>query len=215
MARRPPRSAPPGPSGARRAPAGAPRPAASVEAARDPSLVLLGEFGRAHGLLGEVRLKSYTADPMAIGRYGPLTAADGRRIEIASLRPTSGAPDILIARVAGLAGRDDAESLNGLALYVHRDRLGAPDDEDEFFSADLVGLDVVDAAGTRIGTVRAVPNYGGGDLLEIAPATGGAAALLPFTRAFVPTVDIAARRVVIDPPEDLFAPAGPPPQDEG
>nr|WP_167350735.1 ribosome maturation factor RimM [Methylobacterium variabile] len=171
-------------------------------------MILLGEFGRAHGLNGEVRLKSYTADPAAIGSYGPLTGADGRRIELASLRPAAGAPDMLIARVAGISGRDGAESLNRLALYVARERLGAPE-EDEFFSADLVGLAVVDRNGAPVGTVRAVPNYGGGDLLEIVPASGGSPALLPFTRAFVPEVDVAAGRITVDPPEDLFAPAAP------
>ncbi len=176
--------------------------------------MLLGEFGRAHGLSGEVRLKSYTADPAAIATYGALRGADGRTVEITSLRPTSGAPDILIARVAGVAGRTAAEALNRLALYVPRDRLGLPAEEDEFFAADLVGLAVVDAAGAALGTVRAVPNYGGGDLLEIAPASGGATALLPFTRAFVPAIDLAARTVTVAPPDDLFAPAGPPPAEE-
>ncbi|WP_425352605.1 ribosome maturation factor RimM [Methylobacterium terrae] len=177
--------------------------------------MLLGEFGRAHGLAGEVRLKSYTADPTAIGSYGPLTGADGRAVEIASLRPAAGAPDMLIACVAGVSGRTGAEGLNRLALYVARERLGAPEDEDEFFAADLVGMAVVDRAGSLVGTVRAVPNYGGGDLLEIAPASGGSPALLPFTKAFVPEIDVAARRVIVDPPEDLFAPAAPRDPDEG
>ncbi|TNC15284.1 ribosome maturation factor RimM [Methylobacterium terricola] len=183
--------------------------------ATDPGFVLLGEFGRAHGLNGEVRLKSYTADPTAIGTYGPLTGADGRAIEIASLRPAPGAPDMLIARVAGVSSRNGAESLNRLALYVARDRLGAPEEEDEFFAADLVGLSVVDRNGAPVGTVRAVPNYGGGDLLEIAPASGGNPALLPFTKAFVPEIDVAARRITVDPPDDLFLPAAPRDPEEG
>ncbi|ACA18062.1 16S rRNA processing protein RimM [Methylobacterium sp. 4-46] len=176
---------------------------------------MLGEFGRAHGLQGEVRLKSYTAEPMAIGGYGPLLASDGRVVELTALRPAAGTPDILVARVAGVAGRSAAEGLNRLTLSVPRDRLGAPEDEDEFFTADLVGLAAVDAAGTRLGTIRAVPNYGGGDLLEIEPEGGGRPALLPFTRLFVPKVEIAAGRVTIAPPEDLFAPPGPPPEGEG
>ncbi|NGM38171.1 ribosome maturation factor RimM [Methylobacterium sp. DB0501] len=183
--------------------------------ATDPAFVLLGEFGRPHGLNGEVRLKSYTADPAAIGSYGPLTGADGRVIEIASLRSAAGAGDMLIARVAGVSGRTGAESLNRLALYVARERLGAPEEEDEFFAADLVGLSVVDRSGAPVGTVRAVPNYGGGDLLEIAPASGGTPALLPFTKAFVPEIDVAARRIIVDPPEDLFAPTAPRDPDEG
>ncbi|WP_082167592.1 ribosome maturation factor RimM [Methylobacterium aquaticum] len=177
--------------------------------ATDPGFVLLGEFGRAHGLNGEVRLKSYTADPTAIGSYGLLSGADGRVIEIESLRSAAGAPDLLIARIAGISSRNGAESLNRLALYVARERLGAPEDEDEFFAADLVGLAVVDRNGSPIGTVRAVPNYGGGDLLEIVPAKGGSPALLPFTKTFVPEIDIAGRQIVVDPPEDLFAPAAP------
>ena len=183
--------------------------------ATDPSLVQMGEFGRAHGLNGEVRLKSYSGDPLAISSYGLLIGADGRRIELTDVRRAGGAsPNLLVVRVKGVADRTGAEALNRLALYLPRDRLGQVEDEDEFFTADLVGLDVVDGDGTVLGTVTDVPNYGGGDLLEIRPAAGGATALLPFTKIFVPTLDIPNGRVVIDPPEDLFAPAGPKPADE-
>ena len=178
----------------------------------DPTLVRMGEFGRAQGLNGEVRLKSYTADRTAIASYGALLGADGRRIELTSVRPASG--DILIARVKGVTDRTGAEALNRLALFLPRARLGEAAEEDEFFAADLVGLDVVDTGGTSIGTVSDVPNYGGGDLLEIRSAKGGPTALLPFTKAFVPGLDLANGRIVIDPPEDLFAPAGPKPPDE-
>lgn len=194
------------------------RPKAEVDAPlppTDPSLVQMGEFGRAHGLNGEVRLKSYTGDPQAIASYGPLIGADGRRIELTDVRQAGGAsPDLLVARVKGVGDRTGAEGLNRLALYLPRERLGTVAGEDEFFTADLVGLDVVDTQGTVLGTVADVPNYGGGDLLEIKPAQGGATALLPFTKAFVPDLDIAGGRVVIDPPEDLFAPAQPRPPEE-
>lgn len=181
----------------------------------DPSLVRMGEFGRAHGLNGEVRLKSYTGDPQAIGTYGPLIASDGRRIEFTDIRQAGGSsPDLLVVRVKGVADRTGAEALNRVALYLPRERLGATEDEDEFFTADLVGLTVVDTQGVVLGTVADVPNYGGGDLLEIKPALGGATALLPFTKAFVPVLAIAEGRVVVDPPEDLFVPAGPRPPDE-
>jgi len=173
------------------------------------SLVLLGEFGRAHGLRGEVRLKSFTADPQAIASYGPLATADGRRFALKNVRPAPGdQPDLLIARVEGVASREAAESLNRVRLFVPREKLPPPE-EDEFLLADLVGLPVETADGFPLGTVVAVPNYGGGDLLEIAPTAGGPSALLPFTKAFVPIVDLPGRRLVADPPSDLYAPARP------
>ena len=167
------------------------------------NLILLGEFGRAHGLRGEVRLKSFTAEPAAIATYGPLAGDDGRRFVLTGVRPAGGAPDMLVVRVEGVATREAAEALNRVRLHAPRDRL-PPSEEDEFFAADLVGLRVETVAGETLGTVVAVPDYGGGDLLEFAPAGGGRTALLPFTRAFVPTIDLPGRRVVVDPPEDLF-----------
>ncbi len=173
--------------------------------------MLLGEFGRAQGLRGEVRLKSYTGEPTAIAGYGPLTTADGRTIVLTAMRAAGAAPDLLVVRVEGVSDRTTAEALNRLALYAPRARLGTPE-EDEFYASDLVGVAVADAAGTVIGTVVAVPNYGGGDLLEIRPAGGGATALLPFLKRFVPSVDLAGRRLVVDAPDDLFAPARPEPE---
>lgn len=171
--------------------------------------MLLGEFGRAHGLRGEIRLKSFTADPAAIASYGPLLTEDGRPLVLTSVRPAGQNPDMLIARVEGVFSREDAERLNGVRLHATREQLGAPVTEDEFFAADLIGLSVENPGGKRLGAIVAMPNYGGGDLLEIAPAGGGTTALLPFTRAFVPRVDLAGRRVVVDPPDDLFSVSGP------
>ena len=184
----------------------------SVEGKGD--FVLVGEIGRAHGLKGEVRVKSYTEDPRAIAGYGPLVTADGRELVLQGVRPAPGAAaDLLIARVEGVATREAAEALNRTQLSVPRGRL-PPAEEDEFFLADLVGLAVEDTRGEPLGKVVAVPNYGGGDLLEIVPRAGGASALLPFTKAFVPVIDLAGGRIVADPPEDLFAPAGEPPGPE-
>ena len=199
--------------------AGSPAPSGAA-AARAPTLprkereehpsdlVLLGEFGRAHGLRGEVRLKSYTDDPRAIADFTPLVGSDGRAYTLRSVRPAPGGiPDLLVAVVDGVSTRDAAEALKHVRLSVPRDRLPPPVEEDEFLLADLIGLRVENRSGEAVGTIVAVPDYGGGDLLEIQPAPGGATALLPFTRAFVPDVDIAGRRVVIDAPDDLFAPA--------
>jgi 16S rRNA processing protein RimM len=181
----------------------------------DPDLVLMGEFGRAHGLQGEVRLKSFTADPRGIAGYNPLMTADGRALTLAEVRPAPGsAPDMLIARVQGVSGRTAAEALNRLTVYVPRSRLGTPDEADEFFTTDLIGATAADATGTVVATVVAVPNYGGGDLLELRPAMGGATALLPFTKAFVPGLDLAAKRITVDLPEDFFEAPGPKPADD-
>ncbi len=190
-------------------------PAASE--APDPDLVLLGEFGRAHGLGGEIRLKSYTADPLAIAGYGPLTTADGRSLALKTVRPASGpAHDLLIVRVAGVTDRSGADALNRIALYCPRERLGAVEDEDEFFAADLVGAEAFDAEGVLVGRVVGVNNFGGGDLLEIRPAKGGPTALLPFTKAFVPALDLAQRRLTVAPPDNFLAPPGPkPPEADG
>lgn len=165
-----------------------------------PRLVFLGEFGRPHGLAGEIRLKSYTDDPGAIASYGPLLAADGRRFTLTKTRRAAGEQaDMLVVRVEGVTTREAAEALNRVALHVERDRL-APPDEDEFYLADLVGLRVEGPDGP-VGRVVAVPDYGSGELLEIAPAGGGRTLLLPFTKAFVPVIDLAGGRVVIAPPE--------------
>lgn len=177
-------------------------------APRRDDLVLVGEFGRAHGLKGEVRLKSYTGEPQAIAGYKPLVASNGKTYSLKTVRQApGGAPDMLIVQVEGVTTREAAEALNRTELYIERDRLPPPDEEDEFLLADLIGLPVQNEAGETVGTVVDVPNYGGGDLLEIAPAKGGATALLPFTKAFVPVVEIAHRRIVAALPEDFFEPA--------
>ncbi len=175
----------------------------------------MGEFGRAHGLKGEVRLKSHTGDPQAIADYKPLIASNGKTYSLKTIRQApGGAPDLLIAIVDGVTTREASEALNRVQLYVERDKLPPPDEDDEFLLADLIGLTVQTEAGETIGTVVDVPNYGGGDLLEIAPAHKGPTAFLPFTKAFVPNVDIAGKRIVALPPDDLFEPATSAPEDE-
>lgn len=184
--------------------------------ARRDDLVLVGEFGRAHGLKGEVRLKSHTGEPQAIAAYKPLIASNGKTYSLKNVRQApGGAPDILIAVVDGVTTREASEALNRVQLYLERDRLPPPDEDDEFLLADLIGLAVQNEAGETVGTIVAVPNYGGGDLLEIAPAQKGPTALLPFTKAFVPAVDIAGKRVIAAVPHDFFEVGKPEPGEDG
>ncbi len=165
--------------------------------------VVIARIGAAHGIKGEVRVKAFTGTPADIAAYGPLEAPDGRRFEVETLRPAAGtSPDLLVVRFKGVADRNQAETLNGIELSVSRERLPAAAD-DEFYYADLIGLEARTVGGTVLGAVVGVENYGAGDLLEIAPSRGQTL-LVPFTRAVVPEVDLAGGRVVIDPPEGLL-----------
>ena len=159
-------------------------------------LVLVGRFGAPHGVHGEVRLKSFTGDPTAILGYAPLVdAAGARAFRLAGGRAAGS--DMLVVRVEGVGSREAAAALTGLDLYLSRDRLPAPE-EDEFYHDDLVGLLAEDAAGGVRGRVVALHDFGAGDVLEIAPAGGGATLMLPFTRAAVPVIDLAKGRIVVD-----------------
>jgi 16S rRNA processing protein RimM len=161
----------------------------------------MGVFGAPQGVRGEVRVKSLTGDPSAIGAYGPLTDKDrGRRFVFESLRPLKG--DMLVARVAGVSTRMAAEALKGVEIFARRDQLPPPS-EDEFYYEDLVGLEAVSAAGSPLGRVVSLMNYGAGDLLEIAPAKRGETLLLPFTRRVAPRIDFDAGRIVIEPPREV------------
>jgi len=165
----------------------------------DPAgLVCVGAIAGGFGVRGEVRLKSFCAEPAAIAGYAPLLTEDGRSFGVRLVRPITGA---FAARLTGVETREAAEALKGTRLYAPRDRLPSLP-EDEFYHADLIGLAVVDTGGSPLGTVRAVLDHGAGDILEIG-RPGAPDLLLPFTRAVVPTVDLAARRIVADPPEGL------------
>lgn len=159
----------------------------------------VGAISGSFGVKGEVRLKSFCAEPTAIADYGPLFTEDGSRsFSITLTRPVAGG---LGARLSGVASKEEADALRGTSLYVARDRLpNLPDDE--FYHADLIGLEARDTGGVLLGTVIAVHNHGAGDLLEIGGG-GRPAVLLPFTMATVPTIDLSARRVVINMPEGL------------
>ena len=164
-------------------------------------LICVGAIAGAFGVRGEVRLKSFCADPSAIADYAPLSTEDGARsFSVTLTRPIKNG---FAARLGGIATKEEADALRGVQLFAPRTRLPSLPD-DEFYHADLIGLEVFDSGGAALGTVLAVQNHGAGDLLDIRPATGGETVLLPFTLVNVPTVDLGAGRIVADPPDGLF-----------
>lgn len=164
-------------------------------------LICVGVVSGAFGVRGEVRLKSFCAVPEEIATYAPLTSEDGSQgFTVTLTRPINNG---FAARLSGVETKEQADALRGTRLYAPRDRLPALPD-DEFYHADLIGLEVLDTGGTALGHVRAVQNHGAGDLLEIHGPGLKTTVLLPFTRAIVPTVDLTQGRIIADPPEGLF-----------
>ncbi|WP_116132399.1 ribosome maturation factor RimM [Tropicimonas sp. IMCC34043] len=166
-----------------------------------PTRVCVGAISGAFGVRGEVRLKSFCATPEDIAAYGPLFSEDGTASYTVKL--TAQVKNGFAAEIEGITSKEAADALRGLRLYADRDRMPALSD-DEYYHADLIGIEVRDTGGTLLGHVKAVQDYGAGDMLEVTPAAGGATILLPFTHEAVPTVDIGAGRIVADPPEGLF-----------
>jgi 16S rRNA processing protein RimM len=158
--------------------------------------VLLGAVAAAHGVSGEVKVKTFTASPENLGAYGPVSTQDGRALIILRLRASKS--DEAIVRFDGVNGRNEAERLKGERLYVPRAALPEPE-KGEFYQTDLIGLRVEDAKGAPLGVVAGIHNFGAGDVMEIALADGKSE-FVPFTDAYVPLVDIAAGRVVAELP---------------
>ncbi len=161
--------------------------------------ICVARIGAAHGVRGAVKLWTFTEDPLAVKAYGPLVTKDGaRQFEVTSAREAKGH---LVATLKGVATREEAERLNGIELYVAREKL--PDtDEDEYYHVDLIGLAAVNTANEPLGRVIAIHNFGAGDIIEIAPPSGSTM-LLPFTNAVVPMVDLPGGRVVIEMPDEI------------
>ena len=165
--------------------------------------ICVARIGAAHGVRGEVKLWSFTQEPMAVADYGPLQSEDGKRtFEIEALRPAKGH---LVARLAGIDDRDAAQALTNTDLYVPRERLPKIEAADTYYNADLIGLDAVTADGVQVGTVKAIHNFGAGDVIEIVPAGSGGPVMLPFTATTVPKVDIAAKQIVVVPLAEIEA----------
>jgi 16S rRNA processing protein RimM len=163
--------------------------------------VCIGAIAGAFGVRGEVRLKSFCAEAEDIAAYGALSTEDGSRsFDITLTRPVTQG---FAARLSGVTTKEQADALRGTRLYAPRTALPALPD-DEFYHADLLGLTAMDTGGAELGKIAAVLNHGAGDLLELRGPGLKGSVLVPFTRAIVPTVDLASRRVIIDPPEGLL-----------
>lgn len=161
--------------------------------------ICIGAIAGAFGVSGEVRLKSFCSEPSDIGSYGVLTSEDGsRQFRITLSRPVAGG---FGARIAEVATREAAEALRGTSLFVERSRLPSLPD-DEFYYADLIGLEARDTGGEILGKVVAVHNHGAGDIIEISSTRHKSALLLPFTKTIVPNVDLSAGRLIVDLPEE-------------
>jgi 16S rRNA processing protein RimM len=157
--------------------------------------VLMAKIGAAHGLKGEVRIKSFTGDPLALGDYGPLFDARGTMFEIAGLRP---AKDMVVARFKSVTSREQAEQFNGTELFIDRSQLPHEKEDDEYYQSDLIGMRLTDENGTIYGAVESIHNYGAGDIIEVRRDRRHTF-MIPFTKAAVTGIDLEGRMITIDP----------------
>lgn len=161
--------------------------------------ILLAVIGAPHGIKGEVRVKSFTDDPLAFADYGKLHDRDGRKYQVIGARVSK---TVVVTRFKSVDSREKAEALKGVELFVERSKLPDVEDEDEFYMADLIGLEAVSPDGQRLGVVKEVYDFGAGDILEI-KLEGGKPELFPFTKEAFPEIDVEAGRIVFVPPETV------------
>jgi len=163
--------------------------------------IIVGAIAGSFGVHGDVRLKSFCADPQAIADYSPLFTEDGTRSFDVTIKQSI--KNGFVVSLSGVKTKEDADALKGVTVFANRDQLPSLPD-DEYYYTDLIGLEVFDTGGTKLGEVRLVVDHGAGDLLEVHAPNLREPALLPFTKAAVPTVDLASKRIIADPPEGLF-----------
>ncbi|MEO1191132.1 MAG: ribosome maturation factor RimM [Pseudomonadota bacterium] len=177
----------------------------------NPALLLMGVITGAHGLRGQVSVKSFAEVPEDLAAYGPLCDATGRPTYRLTIKGRTRGQ--LLAAVKGVTDRNGAEALRGTELFLPRALLPDLDEEEDFYYADLIGLRVEEVSGKILGQVAAVQNHGAGDLL-ILRGEGGTEIILPFTKAVVPTVDLAGGRLLVVPPEEVVVPPTPRAEEE-
>ncbi|AVX02875.1 ribosome maturation factor RimM [Maritalea myrionectae] len=168
---------------------------------KNDNLVLMGQIGAAHGIKGEVRIKSFTENPLDLAAYSPLLT--NRANQTITIKKARLQKNMLVAVLEESKSRNDAEALNGTKLYVPRESLPQTEDEDEFYYTDLIGLKARTPDGEELGSVAAVQNYGAGDVLEIRPAKGPTD-LYPFTKQSVPTINLAEGYLIIVPAVEVI-----------
>ena len=163
------------------------------------NLILLAKIGAPHGIKGEVRVKPF-GDPDMLDQYGKLETADGRKLRVKRMRPQK---NMLVVKFENVNSREEAEALNGCELFVDRQKMPDPEDEDEFYVSDLIGMKVLNEQAEEIGTIHDVPNFGADDMLEIQPLNGANTYFLPFTNSVVPEIDLVNKTVVVVPPVEV------------
>ena len=162
--------------------------------------ILMAQIGAPHGIKGEVRVKPFGYDPLSLDQYGSLYSKDGTKFRIMRMRA---AKNVLVVKFKGINFRDEAVALNGTELFVDRSMLPDDTDEDEFYVSDLINCTVMDINGDIVGTVKDVPNFGAGDLIEIALKGKSETLLLEFNKENVPELDIPNRTIRICPPPEV------------
>ena len=165
-------------------------------------MILMGAIAGVHGVRGEVKVKSFTADPLAIAAYGPLFDEQGRTFAL-KLSQKAAKDTVVVARIDGVSDRNAAEALKGKRLYAPREALPAIETADEFYASDLIGLSVEDRNGKALGKIAGLADYGAGDIIAVGGGPEGDFEL-PFADRFVPVVDLAAGKIVVDLPDDFF-----------
>lgn len=164
----------------------------------DDRMIVVAQFSGSHGVRGAFKLRSFTEHPEAIFSYGRLVTKDGRGLTPKRIREVK--PSLFLVQAAEISSPEDCEAYKGATLLVPRSALPVPDEDDDFYIEDLIGLRVVSTKGDEVGLVKAVPNYGAGDLIELKTADGPL--ILPFTKASVPEIDLAAGLVTVELLED-------------
>ncbi len=161
--------------------------------------ILLAQIGAPHGIKGEVRVKPF-GEPEMLDQYGKLETSDGQKLKIKRMRPQK---NMMVVKFEGVNTREEAEALNRVELFIDRAKLPEPEEDDEFYIEDLIGMDVLDESGEKLGSIIAVPNFGAGDMLEIKPTSSSSTYFLPFTKEVVPTLNFENHTVTVVPPIEV------------